>query len=195
MGFKIERMFVGKTFTPYDATMLHLKSLGRIRAIGNGAFCTVYSVSGIPDVVFKIGKIESNINGYWPFIEELSRQKTDNTFLPKIFSVLVFGKGCDRVFLAKMERLKKIRSTKHVHAVSWFTSFLYSQVFTPYRDGAGAEVFNVTYRVPTTLRLAVDLIKRTVHKSSKRGRNIQLDIHDDNLMLRGTQIVITDPVC
>ena len=168
-----------------------LAQLGkRGKRIGSGSYGEVY---GAPnnDVVYKIGDATDNA-GYLAFINTLEKQKTHNPFFPKIYGVRYLKKEHhwreQIYFVVAMEKLKRL-SSKHMPVVRFFNAELENDDDAYDLDQAN-KLLGVKRVVPEPLKKAITVLKT----ASKNGYEVDWDLHEGNFMLRGNQIVVTDPL-
>lgn len=149
--------------------------LNGLEEIGNGCYATVYSAKKL-DYVVKVGYKDSD--PYWSYVKKVLKDKTNNPYFPKIRKAFtVYDK-----YYVVMERLKPIPYNVR-RMDSWDSSteslnnrakLLAKRKLVSRKYGKGK------------LKEAIDLINSLGYCS---------DVHYNNIMLRGKQLVITDPVC
>jgi hypothetical protein len=170
------------------AVMEIIEGMGQVR-IGSGAFGVVYSERG-SDVVYKVCEAGTN-KPYMSFVKQLSKQKVDNPFLPKVYGCAVFTsdvKG-DSYFIVVMERLNSDRPDGFYDAIGKVEELVdpHSRR-TPNNDLLPG--FKTV--VPRALRSAVSLLKRAKRAA---GKEAGWDLHGGNFMIRGqNQLVVIDPL-
>lgn len=181
--FEIERYKI-KGDAYYTAKEM-IRAQGAETCLGSGAYGRVYG-SKEGKVVYKMGDASDN-EGYLAFIKTLSKQKTHNPYLPQIYGVRFIkdSKG-NEYFVVAMERLQPLPS-KHFDVAD-----VMQDLITGSKDSSSAEaIVGIKRSVPKQLVQAVRVV-RDAYKSKQRYVN--WDLHSGNFMLRGQQVVITDPL-
>lgn len=169
------------------AVMEIIEGMGQHR-IGSGAFGVVYSERG-SDVVYKVCETSTN-KPYISFVKQLSKQKVDNPFLPKVYGCAVFTsdvKG-DSYFIVVMERLNDDRPDGFYDAIRKV-----EELVDPSDDVKAANLLpGLKTVVPRVLRSAVSLLQRARRDA---GKEAGWDLHGGNFMIRGDrQLVVIDPL-
>lgn len=173
-----------------------LKKLG-IKTLGRGQYADVFQHPTMPDVVVKL--LTDNDPCYEAYVE-FSR-KTRNKYTPKILDVVSADQAFDvkgkddlgdlrLVFMEKLEPLhynRFIDFGEHVGKLAGFKSrFDIESALMDVETWIKVSKQKVD---PDLAKLAKFLVK--INKTGVKGS--QLDLHDGNMMVRGTQVVITDP--
>ena len=183
----------GDRLSPAQQAVLEIiEGLGQTR-IGSGAFGVVYSERS-SDVVYKVCEANSN-KAYMSFVKQLSKQKQDNPFLPKVYGCAVFTSDArhdgkkDSYFVVVMERLDDRRPEGFYEAICKVEGLC--DPFESERSKAENLLPGIKTVVPRALRQAVKLMQR-----AKRGCNdAGWDLHGGNFMMRGAnQLVVIDPL-
>lgn len=166
-----------------------LRNMG-YRCIGTGAFAAVYARPG-DDVVIKVGR-EGEADP-WVHYAHAVRSSKRNPWLPEVNKVALFHCStvtqCDhsaRYYVAEIERLKPIntgRNRDHRDILSGLES-----VWDIVNDVSERAL--AAFGLNRDLTAAFSLISK-VQRQTRSSR----DIHSGNVMLRGEQFVITDPLC
>ena len=170
-----------------DEFAKRLRKMG-YRCIGTGAFAAVYARPG-DDVVIKIG-----LHGEedpWLHYAYAVKSSKQNPWLPKINKVGLFRKKDsdgypEDYYVAEIERLKPItigRKRSHREVLEGL-------------DSVWDIVERSSLKAMRLFGLDDNLIEafRVITKVQDRT-NSSRDIHSGNVMLRGDQFVITDPLC
>ena len=181
--FKIERYRVEGDARYIAKEMIHAQ--GAKTCLGSGCFGRVYG-SKKSKIVYKLGDARDN-DGYLAYLEILARQKQHNPYLPQIYGVRFIkdSKG-NEYFVVAMERLQPLPS-KHFDVAD-----VMQDLITGSKDSSSAEaIVGIKRSVPKQLVQAVRVV-RDAYKSKQRYVN--WDLHSGNFMLRGQQVVITDPL-
>lgn len=169
--FEIQKTNVSRTQFEKD-----LCKKRNMKQLGEGAFATVY---GNRARAVKIGRADEY--GNERYLQYLSRASKypKNPFFPKIFSIKVYRKGTDSPYMVvEMERLQRPKS-------AWTTASIMESFIC---DNDAVKVMEGMF----TKRASKQLLE--VNSVLKKHR-YDLDIHDDNIMVRKNgQLVITDPV-
>jgi hypothetical protein len=155
-----------------------------IRMLDGGAYATVFSAPK-SNTVFKLGK---DGDPYFNFVKELAKLERHNPYLPRIHKVTVFKlSASDFSYVVEMERLDPWRRGTHYLDPYFLDSNIYKN--EERFKSAWREEFGGT---PSRhLLRAIDLIKRA---KKRYGSGADYDFHGDNVMMRGNQFVITDPL-
>lgn len=175
-----------------NAVALYMKKLlglKNFKPLGSGSYAVVYGAKG-HDTVYKIGSVPHNTDGYLRYVTEITKMKKHNPFTPRLYTWWTFtdGNDCDNdVFVISMERLKEIDETDD--GVFEAVDVLENLVLGVYQNRRpGENVLGVKVKVPAALNQIASIIMDLNDDRSN------LDIHYGNIMMRGEQIVITDPV-
>lgn len=166
--------------------MIH--SQGRLKHFGSGCYASVYG-SKKSNIVYKVGLVEKN-DGYMAYLKVLQKQRVQNPYLPKIHGVRIYTNGRDSYYVAALEKLKELPYNMYSIVDAFEEAckdWMCDESISAGRKKLGIKTV-VIY--PKYLKEALDVI-RTAKKSS---RNIGYDLHDGNFMMRGKQVVITDPL-
>ena len=181
--FKIETTRVkGDAWKARDAAEDFVKSQGPYDEIGSGSYATVYGAND-SDVVYKVGLLLDN-EGYLSYLEELRKMKQHNPFTPRIYEFRKYratntGKGGPGAFVVAMERLRADSRVEEDPLAAWFMIEIMDQ------EGTFLD------RWPTQHELEVINI---LQDAERRCMEAEWDLHSENFMYRGDQIVITDPL-
>lgn len=139
--------------------------------LGSGTFASVYKSADGRRAYKIIHKADS---AYMQFLVNLSEQTEQNPFLPVIYSVTNVNDG-DHV-LVSMELLKALPKAQAELVIAFHS------------------ILNTTVPLPSnkdTLERAVAFLQSIAAECT----GIFFDVHKDNIMLRGTQPVMTDVLC
>lgn len=170
-----------------DEFAKRLRKMG-YRCIGTGAFAAVYSRPG-DDVVIKIGS--DGEDDPWLHYAHACKSSKPNPWLPKINKVALFNvttsNGWDeQYYVAEIERLKPITtSRKRIH-----------REVLEGLDSVWDIAERSSLKAMRLLGMDDNLVEafRVITMVQDRT-NGSRDIHSGNVMLRGDQFVITDPLC
>lgn len=164
----------------------------KLRRIGSGSYGEVYGRKGFKRV-FKIGDIDEN-SAYLDFVFKVIKQRKQNPYLPRIHNVTFFRHKpnidndyaereiCD-YFLIEMERLDKLPRS-YGRVVGWFEDIIDGE--SDYMTDPNI-LKTLGIKFPKDLLTVIDIIQ-------KLCCNHGSDLHRGNFMMRGRQIVVTDPV-
>lgn len=187
-------MFTIETIKTKNFALAEIESLikaqGKYKVVGRGAYATVYG-SKESDIIYKVGEVSSN-QPYLSYVKVLSRLKKHNPFTPKIYGVRFYKGKKSRdnywvddsdYFVVAMERLNTAKGkASQVH--NWFDTMLGG-----WAEDMSQEILGVKMIIPEQLQHAMDILKASIRKS-----NGCFDFHKGNFMMRGNQVVITDPL-
>jgi hypothetical protein len=193
--FTIEKFKVKEDALKLAKQMVRAQLGKNTRILGSGSYGTVYGTKN-SNVVYKVGDADDN-EGYIAFIKTLANEKTHNKFFPKIYGVRFienlsnpsyWGRSSiDNVIVVAMEKLSPIdRKTKP--AVEFFIDELEDCKNSLDKKEAN-EILGIKYIVPNELQSAITTLRKAAYSSSANW-----DLHSGNFMLRGKQIVVTDPL-
>jgi hypothetical protein len=176
----------------YSVAKEMIKAQGKYKAIGSGAYGTVYG-SKDSKVVYKVGDTSNNV-GYLSYIKVLSKQKKHNPYLPKIYGVrFIRSKSGDEVFVVAMEKLQPLKRGMG-EVCDWFEDELSGYNRDSFGNAEAA--LGVKKIVPKPLTEALDVLRKA-HSEGNSGRrwdSADWDLHCGNFMMRGPQVVVTDPL-
>ena len=152
------------------------------KKIGNGKFGKVF---GHPNLNYII-KIFRKDDGYINFYK-LAIQHQDNPHFPKFRGKLI--KIDENLFAIRMEKLSKINlyNDENYYEYQFIEFYLY--------DGKTRDQFLPKFKMTITekfpeLKTALDIIKNL----KNLNKNYAIDLHGENLMMRGDCPVIIDPL-
>lgn len=150
---------------------------------GSGICARVF-VNTRRGVAYKVGSVEANA-GYLAYVNVLARQRNHNPYTPKIYGVrYIRGYDGQEVFVVAMEALKDLNYYKYTDAVNILGKYL----------EYGADRVDVMAMIGFRFDPSPELLqaREILHEAYRTGK-ASWDLHDGNFMLRGDQIVITDP--
>lgn len=151
--------------------------------VGSGICARVY-VNSRRKVAYKIGTVEAN-EGYLAYINVLAKQEKHNPYTPKIYGVrYIRGYDDGEVFVVAMEALETLNYYRYTDAVNILGKYL----------EYGADRVDVMAMIGFRFDPSPELVQaREILQETYRTGQAGWDLHDGNFMLRGEQIVITDP--
>jgi len=148
-----------------------------------GAFAEVY----INDHTKRVLKIGEKGDAYLPFAKAvfaLSQRGALNPYLPRIYNLTLRSKQ----YMVEMELLKPLRGSKHVKEASRLIDALERVIG---RGRCPRDIAAYIAQFPTPVWELAAVISLAYNDAS---RSPVLDLHKCNLMLRGHQLVVTDPL-
>lgn len=186
--------------------------------LGNpGMYAAAYEHKKRPGTILKIGKFHSSPfeDGYLSFVQAVlkNNRSAGNPYLPRIYGVKIYrpqekdGKELrGGQYVVEMEKLYKMRELSPEELM-----VIGSKIFKSWNDDENEPWQLARYlgRAARGDRTILDDIKdkkllqaiSMIHGIEKRKRHIsdiELDLHDGNIMFRrtsiGSQLVITDPL-
>lgn len=172
-----------------------LRKLG-IKSMGSGSFADVFQHPTMPNVVVKL--LTDHDRGYEAYVK-FSQKNPSNKYCPRILDVVRVDGAFDKVGefdmldlrLVAMEKLKPLEDDDY-HK---FGNHVLKCAGLPSERDAGHELEYIeVWRKATKQKTDPDLAKLAafiVKNVSHRG--VQLDMHQGNMMMRGGQIIVTDP--
>lgn len=161
-------------------------SVLRARKIGEGAFATVFSV-GKNEIV----KVFQKDRGYLYFLNAIRKTKKQNSFLPRINSVLQVKNGREILYMVSMERLKSVfqlrEGSKLKDQFYNFMDFIGESVDESISDKIKQNVLS------EELKYVMKIVDRGTRLNTI---DLTCDLHSGNVMVRANgEFVITDPLC
>ena len=184
--FEIEKHTVDQDARSWVTEMI--RSQGDFRRLGSGAYGVVYG-SRKSNIVYKMGEVNDN-DGYLAFIKVLAKQKKHNPYLPRVYGVrFIKDKNCNEYFVVAMERLQELPGRME-DAADLLRDILVEE--KGIEDAAAAQL-GIKMSVPAELKTAIRVLKQAYKEASKSYAD--WDLHNGNFMVRGRQLVVTDPLC
>lgn len=158
--------------------------------IGYGYYSTVFSKDDSPEVV----KVTNwNDHGYLTFLKVMQELSIENPYLPRIIDVNFFGivGYSNNLFGKVIVRMEKLRAGEFVNAWSG-----------PDDTEFGVECFNIRtatgsrreYKLDPLLEEAVTVVELAHDRGQSLRYRMRYDLHCQNFLLRGNQIVFADPL-
>lgn len=186
--FEIETIRVRRSERPDDVIEGLFDSCRKYKFIGSGCYASVYGAKN-SNIVYKVGDVDSN-GGYLSFIKSLKKSNSRNPFFPKIHGVRIYTNGYkyENMFIVAMEKLVHLNAGHH-DSVEWIENYMLRDKWND--PMSGATLLGVKMVIPKQLKAALDALKTICDKN----RDLQVDLHYKNIMLRKNQFVITDPFC
>jgi len=178
----------------FDKFFKYLEQHG-FKRLGYGTFANVYEKPGYP-WVFKLFKDDDPYIWYYKYC----RANQNNPHVPKIKGNLI--KVSDDTFCVRMEKLTPYPETpeyKKLYDHIRYTLFkMMDDAYTGIRNPHG---WQPSQKELVMRQEAQDFIKqkypqlyKVLDALANHGTDWELDLHAQNLMLRGDTVVITDPI-
>ena len=186
-----------------EARLTYVRKHNLGRSVSQGMFSMVYNHPTRKRRIVKIGYIKSGVRGsnaYLEYAKEILSYQ-GNPFFPKIYSLKIIqghvSRDCpdyveDLLYVVEMERLRHNTLLRDDD-----NDFL----FKSYAQTVGAvnrqvEVLRKKFQsigvdIPSE---RIDHLKQVYMVLGKMSAHHYFDMHDHNVMYRGKQVVITDPV-
>lgn len=162
--------------TDRDDFIFTLVKQHKMRQIGHGEFGAVFAPPNTNKPVVKVCRDEA----YEAFITQILDHQT-NPWFPKVYSATVHHpKDGDPYLVVEMERLRKGSFVEIQGAVGLFTC-------NPNQITAIGSLFSL----PTKQMQHLSVVRKVLAKLHKKYAP---DIHKGNILFRGNQAVLTDPV-
>lgn len=181
--FKIETIKLSKKcgYTASEFAQEMVEYQGKMKCIGSGCYASVYSDKD-HNYVYKI----TEDTAYLEFVRMLSKQPKQNPYFPIIHAARIIKShdyhGADEVLVVCMERLKSLSGNNYHHYPEYAINRL---------------ILSFPEEVQTfckLLQIDADLSKALYQLSLlRRTKRLDVDLHENNVMLRGKQLVFTDP--
>lgn len=186
MTFKVEKIRV-KGSGYQAAVQLIEDQPGDWGKIGSGVFGTVYGCKD-KDWVYKVGNLNDN-TGYLSYLNQLSTLEEHNPYTPEIYGVRFYKGTTSSAFVVAMERLTPMpqRGRGKVWALSDFIEGSANSDMKRIKD---LQELGVKVEFPKPLEEVIELL----HQAKKKSKWASWDLHMGNFMMRGKQLVITDPL-
>lgn len=187
------KMLVAETMSSY---VKRLKKLG-IKQIGVGEGAYVFQHPGEPDTVVKLAKYEDPT--YERFIKMCQQNRT-NVYLPRVKDVVsedVFTGGDDpKMYLVFMDKLRAIKESEYekfgLHVIAVANASLGSEKYGTQGTQYDLETPDLWAAVSKQKNdPALAKVAAFIYGESKVAR---IDLHMGNIMMRGSQPVIVDPL-
>lgn len=184
--FTIEKIKIkreDKEQHPHRAALSMIKAQGKFKCIGSGACAQVYGAKD-SNIVYKVGEYDSS-DGYVAYLKAIRKSASKNPFFPKIHGMRVYSNDhFEDIYVVAMERLTTL--PRKMYSICDHFEKLVCDDY----DDIGCKLLGIKTVMPKHLKHAI-----TVLKNAKRSsRYIDFDLHDGNFMMRGSQIVVTDPL-
>lgn len=179
----------GVVCNPHTEILRMIRKQGPFKEIGKGAYAHVYG-STKHNHVYKVGSVDDNF-AYLKYVNFiLSHPK--NPFLPKIYGVRYYypcqGANESRAyFVVAMEHLVPLAWSEPHSSVPKTLDFCVKNA-----TESSAAVLGMKVIMPNNLKRVVKFLDAICNDE---GSDCGLDLQRGNVMMRGKQIVITDPVC
>ncbi len=151
-----------------------------IQLLGDGFYSRVYHTPGSNSVV-KV--THGQDRGYWAYLMTIRELGDNNPYLPRIEHVTAYlnKQGALEFLFVRMERLEPIGPIKSTRAQWRAYMGLRAAIFRAWEEG-----------VYPRSASAKDLIALLL-TAFETGDRLAFDIHADNIMRRGRQLVVIDP--
>jgi hypothetical protein len=150
--------------------------------IDGGCFASVFEsdTDANSKYVVKVGS--SRGDPYLSFAKHVVKMRKPNKFLPRIKKIFIV----DDEYYVVLERLKKLdplcNDADFIHVNSISNANLFMKEIT--------NLLEIKHRDNKELMRAIKIVARL-----KKAHRATWDLHSANVMLRGRQLVITDPLC
>lgn len=185
-----QRMVVAESLKNY---VKRLKKLG-IKQLGNGKFGAVFQHPSEPNTVVKL--LTAHDPGYMAYIKFCQKNKK-NKYCPKIKQVVdaasmfdtANAKDMADLQLVFMEKLAPLPYNSYIDFGDHVCKV--SKVKITNTEAALMDV--ETWKKAAKQTKDLDLAKLAKFIVKTIGPKAHLDMHDENMMMRGTQAVVTDP--
>jgi hypothetical protein len=166
-----------RALAKFDKTLQ--KNRGITKKLGSGAFAIVYE--GHDGFAYKISLTDMGDDAWLVYAKAAKRTK--NPLFPVILNLFTFeGEYC-----CKMEKLEKIKKTKT-------TGNFFGQLSKHFYDGKVKEAFEHLNTFSTIEYNDYKKWSKKIDNILDENYGAELDLHSGNVMFRGNQLVITDPV-
>lgn len=189
--FTIEKLKVEGKMDAHNAAEKMINAQHKkMKFLGSGCYGSVYGAKD-SDVVYKLGDVYDN-TAYLSYIKVLAKQKKHNPFTPKVYGVrYIKDRHGDTVFVVAMEKLAKLPRGMH-DVADVFENELDNGGYSDSTKDA-EKALGIERKVPKTLAEAFSILRDAYDEAGGR-RDANWDLHSDNFMMRGKQVVCTDPL-
>lgn len=198
MSFKIEEVVfptAGHALAAKDALTL------RLEEIGSGLYARVFELPD-SDMVLKVSREDDK--GYIAYLRVLNELEFDSPYVPKIEKVLVYGNMLfgsmfePMFYLTYMEKLVPCKKTRYDgEEVCSYLSNSQDPSMKRWVDRF-SRMADHSFEFGTKYKLNPrhhDLIALITLAKETSKKHCTFDLHYGNVMRRGRQIVLTDPLC
>lgn len=152
----------------------------KFRSYSTGAYAHVYTHAKYPDKVLKVLQDDSD-DAYIDYLKFCSENQ-DSPFVPKIHAIYIIQSDfyCynEQYYAIVLEKLKHKRTKSFSNALDGLMGELINLAEIVSKENIPDSIFSFSLNL-------MDFIHR---------KNLEIDIHDENVMYRGDIPVITDPV-
>lgn len=164
-----------------------------LKFLGDGACATVYKGK---DCVYKIGTVKDN-QAYLAYIQTIAESGIQNPFLPKVFGVRIVDKN----MIVALEELsdefyggdmKEKIGISH-HELETLCEWIAYDTDGDNQKRIDEYSLKIKEKFRNELMAAAYIVAATTKSPNSKG--CRFDMHSGNFMLRGKQVVITDPLC
>lgn len=165
-----------------------------IKKLGGGAFSQVFQHPQFHNVAVKVYRNKDTV--YRRYLAWCMKNQS-NPFVPKIIEQVQFTGTSDPyniVFMQKMEPVGTNRFVNEVAKALGLTFIEREDLYDVYEDnlGSGREFYRFMKQAAQSDRCNPDFARLWAHVASY-GVDV-VDFHAGNAMMRGRQLVVTDPV-
>ena len=155
---------------------------------GCGAFAEVYTNSQTKRAV-KIGKKDDEYLVFAKAVFALEqRRKSRNPYLPLIYNLTIHSTW----YMVEMELLKRLKNSGRMQQANQLMDAIYKVVGDVGDDHCPRDIAEYVTRFDSNVWELAAIIGIVL---KHQRRDIVLDVHKENVMLRGSQLVVTDPIC
>lgn len=181
-AINIEWFETDMDYSDYIDYLIHEKSL---RDLGEGCWGTVFEHPTDKNIVVKVFDREDN--AYFAYLK-WAVENQSNVYAPKIYS----AHESDSIGIVFMERLEPLGPKQFKNFSE--THFKLDTLRRSYVSSAtlmdNTLLSTVAYKESPDFRSLL----RFLMDVARDGRYV-VDLHDGNAMMRGNQVVVTDPIC
>jgi len=185
--FKIDVIkFTGRPVEVYEDIDNYIKSFKqefKLVSHSSGAYAHTYKSKLDSEVIVKIG--DPKDDPYWAYVKALSTTRTRNPVLPILYHAIHLQGTVAEKYIVVMERLRHARYGKEHNAVEQFADIMLNCI------NKQGEVPMVGFRLEPQIQEALYFVNNV---RKRNHGNHWFDLHDQNWMFRGNQIVLTDPL-
>lgn len=164
-----------------------------LKFLGDGACATVYKGK---DCVYKIGAVKDN-QAYLAYIQTIAESGIQNPFLPKVFGVRIVDKNMIVALEELSDEFYAGDMTEKI-GISHYELETLCEWIAYNHDGENQKRIDeyslkIKEKFRNELMAAAYIVAATTKSPNCKG--CKFDMHSGNFMLRGNQVVITDPLC
>lgn len=181
---KVAELFLAEeTLKDYSERLI---STLNIKKLGSGAYAHVFQHPAFRNVV---AKVFTNKDATHRKYLTWCMQNQNNKYVPQIISMVpVKSETDDKYNIVFMQKMSKVSSNRFGN---WLGDYFGEDAEDAYEDEDWEEIYRL---MNNGIRFSKDADLKSIWAHIKSYGANRFDLHADNVMLRGQQIVFSDPV-